>query len=55
MFYKKQINKMGNYVGYVHENWMDLYVRHPDTTPKINEEPTYDPQLGFEKKRKVRG
>ncbi|EZA48147.1 hypothetical protein DMN91_008333 [Ooceraea biroi] len=38
---------MGNY-------WVSAHITHPDTTPRHESAPTFDPMLGFPKGRKPR-
>lgn len=45
---------MGNSVGYMFETGFNNYF-HPEIYPSPLEDPTFDPQLGFEAKRKERG
>lgn len=45
---------MGNAMGYVHETGINHYL-DPELFPSPKEEPTFDPHLGFEGKRKERG
>ncbi|CAG9772841.1 unnamed protein product [Ceutorhynchus assimilis] len=44
---------MGNFLGHVPQNGIDLW-RHPEITPHPEEEPTFDPMLGFPNGRKPR-
>lgn len=45
---------MGNTFGYIPENGIKHYL-NPEINPSPLEEPTFDPHLGFEGKRKERG
>lgn len=45
---------MGNSWGNVPSNTVNLYL-HPEVTPSPEEEPTFDPLLGFSNGRKTRG
>lgn len=45
---------MGNAFGNIPESGFHRYL-HPEVNPSPVEEPTFDPHLGFEAKRKERG
>lgn len=45
---------MGNSWGNVPSNTVNLFL-HPEVTPSPEEEPTFDPLLGFPNGRKTRG
>lgn len=45
---------MGNYVGYMPHNGINHYL-NPELNPSPFEEPTFDPNIGFENGRKERG
>lgn len=45
---------MGNAFGHIPESGFTRYF-HPEVTPSPLEDPTFDPQLGFQGQRKERG
>lgn len=45
---------MGNYVGYFPHNGFNHYL-NPELNPSPFEEPTFNPNIGFENGRKERG